>query len=78
MSRLATQSEDDMIIAPLTPREREVLLCVLEAGNAKAAAPILGMGLQTVKNHLASIRRKTETRSTATAVYILMREHGAI
>lgn len=67
-----------MIVAPLTERERDVLRTVCEAGSARAASKILDLSEQTIKNHLQSVRQKTDTKSTAGAVYILMREQGAI
>ena len=43
----------------LTPRELDIVRLVAAAHQDKAIAASLGIGTQTVRNHLVAIRRKT-------------------
>lgn len=56
----------------LTPREAEVLDTYVMEGTTKKAAKRLGLQEQTVKNHLAHIRRKVGTSNTLQAVYKIL------
>jgi two-component system, NarL family, nitrate/nitrite response regulator NarL len=63
----------------LTPREREVYLLVVEdAMSYKDIASRLGIGLETVKRHLANVKDKTGmTTCLELAVRHYRRNQGA-
>ena len=61
----------------LTPRQREVLLTVARADSQQAAAAELGIALSTLKNTLATIRKKTGTYTTLSALYLVLGEPWA-
>jgi DNA-binding NarL/FixJ family response regulator len=57
----------------LTPREEEVLRCVVEGLGNKAVARDLGIGIGTVKTHLRSIYSKIGAASRTEAVTVAER-----
>jgi DNA-binding NarL/FixJ family response regulator len=67
-------SEPGSPFHPLSDREMEVLTCVVRGMSNKEIASNLGIGYQTVKNHVTSILRKfgVEDRTQA-VVYALKR-----
>jgi DNA-binding CsgD family transcriptional regulator len=56
----------------LTERELEVVETLIDEGTGKGVAVKLGISEQTVKNHLMSVREKTETDTTLQALYKLI------
>ena len=62
----------DDVWARLTPREREVVDHLVRLGSADAVAAELGLGRQTVKNQLASVRLKTGTKTMLQALYRIL------
>ena len=60
------------INTPLTPREREVLLWVMEGKTNWEISVILGVGQESIKGHVAHILRKLEASNRAHAVAIAL------
>lgn len=67
-------SEPGSLFHPLSDREMEVLVLIVEGKSNKEIASLLGISHQTVKNHMTSILRKfgVEDRTQA-VVYALKR-----
>ncbi|MCC4254793.1 MAG: response regulator [Pseudomonadota bacterium] len=63
-------------LAPLTPREREVLACLAQGLSNKMVAGELGLSPKTVEDHRAAIIAKTGATSAA-ALIALIREAEA-
>lgn len=63
-----TAFTENTAIAPLTPREVEVLTAISEGASNKEIARLLEISLHTVKFHIESIFRKLEVRTRAEAV----------
>lgn len=59
--------------ATLTPREREVLALLAEAGNAEYIAERLQLSINTVRKHIASILTKLHANSQLEAVITAQR-----
>ena len=59
--------------SPLTVRETEILGAISRGFTSGAIAAQLGLGLQTIKNQVAGILRKTGTRRRAEAVALALR-----
>jgi DNA-binding CsgD family transcriptional regulator len=55
---------------PITGRHADILQLIAEGASAKEAAQRLGIGEQTVKNHLREIYRRLEARNSPHAVAI--------
>jgi two-component system response regulator DegU len=67
-------SEPGSPFHPLSDREMEVLSCVVRGMSNKEIASLLGIGHQTVKNHVTSILRKFSVEDrTQAVVYALKR-----
>jgi DNA-binding NarL/FixJ family response regulator len=49
--------------SPLTPRERQLIGVILEGAGNREIAERLGLKVQTVKNQLATLYRKTGVSS---------------
>lgn len=64
---------DSIVQEALTPREEEVLRCVVEGLGNKAVARDLGIGIGTVKTHLRSIYSKIGATSRTEAVTVAER-----
>ena len=66
-----------------TPREIDVISCVISGRNAKSTAVLLGLSTKTVANHIYNIRQKFEwgsrdeiaRRAEKGAQYGLLRRH---
>jgi DNA-binding NarL/FixJ family response regulator len=56
------------MISPLTPREKEVLDCLVEGCSNRQTASKLGISDQTIKVHITSIMRKLNANSRTEAV----------
>lgn len=62
---------------PVTPREREILICVAEGLSSKEIATRLGISALTVQKHRENLGRKLGTRNAAEmAAYALMHLMG--
>ena len=68
------RSEAEGFVAPLTAREREVLNYIAEGYLNKQIAIELGIGEQTIKNHITSILRKLNANARTEAVVIAIRQ----
>ena len=55
-------------LASLTPRERQVLRCMLAGLDRGATADVLGLSLNTVRTHAQSVLTKLHVHSTLEAV----------
>jgi DNA-binding NarL/FixJ family response regulator len=55
---------------PITGRHTDILQLIAQGASAKEAAQQLGIGEQTVKNHLHEIYRRLEARNSSHAVAI--------
>jgi two-component system, LuxR family, response regulator FixJ len=60
--------------ASLTPREREVLVLVVEGMSNKAVANTLGLSAKTVEFHRAKVMEKMQARSISDLVKMAMQE----
>ena len=65
------------VMAPLTPREAQILNHVAEGNSNKQIAHILDISEQTIKNHVSSILRKLNANDRAHAAVLAIR-HGLI
>lgn len=69
----ANVRKEDDIVAPLTPKEMQILTLVAEGNQNKQIANILGISEQTIKNHVSAIMRKLNANDRAHAVMLAMR-----
>lgn len=74
---LASAADFQPFLAPLTPREMEVLDLIAKGSSNKEIARILKISDQTVKNHITSILRKLNVNDRTEAVVYALR-HGWI
>lgn len=58
----------------LTPREREVLSCLVQGMSYKAAARILDISIDTVRSHIRAVYRKLQVNNVAEAVGRALRD----
>lgn len=58
----------------LTPREHEMLACLVEGKSYKAVASQLGISIDTVRSHIRSVYRKLQVHSVSEAVSRALRE----
>ena len=65
------------VMAPLTPREAQILSHIAEGNSNKQIAHILDISEQTIKNHVSSILRKLNANDRAHAAVLAIR-HGLI
>ena len=71
----AAETENGAALAPLSPREMEILEMVTRGASNKEIAFRLNISQQTVKNHMTAILRKLRVDDrTQAAVYAL--RHG--
>ena len=68
------RSEAEGVISPLTAREMEVLNYIAQGYLNKQIANELGIGEQTIKNHITSILRKLNANARTEAVVIAIRQ----
>jgi DNA-binding NarL/FixJ family response regulator len=61
----------------LTPRERQVLVCLAQALAYKQIAARLGMSLNTARTHLSSIYRKLNAHSRTEVVVKYLRSQSS-
>jgi DNA-binding NarL/FixJ family response regulator len=62
------QREDDLLLAALTPREREVLACLAEGAGRHEVAERLHVSANTVRTHLQNLMAKLGVHSALEAV----------
>jgi len=63
----------ETLMTPLSPRETEILRHIAEGNSNKRIAYVLGIGEQTIKNHITSIMRKLNANDRTHAVVLAMR-----
>ena len=63
----------ETLMTPLSPRETEILKYIAEGNSNKRIAHALGIGEQTIKNHITSIMRKLNANDRTHAVVLAMR-----
>ncbi len=63
----------ETLMTPLSPRETEILRHIAEGNSNKRIAYALGIGEQTIKNHITSIMRKLNANDRTHAVVLAMR-----
>jgi len=64
----------ETLMTPLSPRETEILKYIAEGNSNKRIAHALGIGEQTIKNHITSIMRKLNANDRTHAVVLAMRK----
>ena len=67
------QNGEDMVLDPLSPREREVLQLVAEGKTTKEIAGTLGISFKTAETHRAHIMAKLDIHETAGLVRYAIR-----
>ncbi len=71
---LSLRSEAESFIAPLTPREMEILKYIAQGYLNKQIAAELDISEQTIKNHVTSILRKLNANARTEAVVVAIRQ----
>jgi DNA-binding NarL/FixJ family response regulator len=71
---LAWRSEAEGLIAPLTPREMEILNYIAQGFLNKQIAAELAISEQTIKNHVTSILRKLNANARTEAVVVALKQ----
>ena len=71
---LSWRSEAESFIAPLTPRETEILNYIAQGYLNKQIAIELGISEQTIKNHVTSILRKLNANARTEAVVVAIKQ----
>lgn len=61
-------------LAPLTPREHDVLLCLVEGLDRRTCAKRLHMSVNTVRTHVQNLFSKLEVHTTLEAVAVALAE----
>ncbi len=72
--KLSWQSEAETFIAPLTPRETEILNYIARGYLNKQIAVELSISEQTIKNHVTSILRKLNANARTEAVVVAIKQ----
>ncbi len=71
---LSLRSETEQFIAPLTPREMEILKYIAQGYLNKQIAAELDISEQTIKNHVTSILRKLNANARTEAVVVAIKQ----
>ena len=71
---LSWRSEAEGVIAPLTPRETEILNYIAKGYLNKQIAAELDISEQTIKNHVTSILRKLNANARTEAVVVAIKQ----
>jgi len=71
---LSWRAEAEGFIAPLTPREREILNYIAQGYLNKQIAAELDISEQTIKNHVTSILRKLNANARTEAVVVAIKQ----
>ena len=64
----------ETLMSTLSPRETEILRYIAEGNSNKRIAYALGIGEQTIKNHITSIMRKLNANDRTHAVVLAIRK----
>ncbi|OEV05306.1 helix-turn-helix transcriptional regulator [Streptomyces oceani] len=67
------RAESDRLLDALTPREHEVLRCMIAGLGRRAVAERLGLSPHTVRTHMQNVLGKLEVHSTLAAVALARR-----
>jgi DNA-binding NarL/FixJ family response regulator len=67
------QSEDDERLARLTPRERDVLACMMAGLDRARIARRMVLSTNTVRTHTQNVFAKLDVHSTLEAVSVALR-----
>jgi two-component system NarL family response regulator len=70
MAERQQQQENDTLLDALTPREREVLACLVDGAGRREVAERLQLSANTVRTHLQNLMAKLGVHSTLEAVAI--------
>ena len=70
---MAVFQDADVVFAPLTPREMEILKLIVKGYSNKEIAAELGISRQTVKNHMSAILRKLAVNDRTQAAVTALR-----
>jgi two-component system NarL family response regulator len=77
LRRLITEPPEpvrgNQLLAELTPREREVLQCMVDGLNRGEIAERLGLSANTVRTHTQNLLAKLDTHSALEAITLAMR-----
>jgi DNA-binding NarL/FixJ family response regulator len=68
------QEETDVLLAALTPRERQILDCLAEGAGRRDVAQRLCLSANTVRTHTQNLMAKLGVHSTLEAVAMLRRQ----
>jgi DNA-binding NarL/FixJ family response regulator len=71
---LSRRTEAEAFLSPLTPREMEILRYIGRGLLNKQIAVELGIGEQTIKNHVRSILRKLNANARTEAVVLAIKQ----
>jgi len=71
---LSLRSEAEQFLAPLTPREMEILKYIAQGYLNKQIAAELDISEQTIKNHVTSILRKLNANARTEAVVVAIKQ----
>ena len=71
---LSRRTEAEAFLSPLTPREMEILQYIGRGFLNKQIAAELGIGEQTIKNHVRSILRKLNANARTEAVVMAIKQ----
>lgn len=71
---LSLRNEAEQFIAPLTPREMEILRYIAQGYLNKQIAAELNISEQTIKNHVTSILRKLNANARTEAVVVAIKQ----
>lgn len=72
MTQLRKRAAAKEMVGTLSPRERDVLLGLLDGGSTKSIGTALGISPRTVEIHRGNMMRKLKARSTGDAVRIAL------
>jgi DNA-binding NarL/FixJ family response regulator len=67
------ERQDDLVVAAVTAREREIIQLVAEGQSNKEAASTLAVSVKTIEAHRANIMRKLHLRSVSDLVRYAIR-----
>ena len=70
----APQRGSDLLLATLTPREREVLACLADGAARREVAARLSLSANTVRTHTQNLMAKLQVHSTLEAVALTRSE----
>jgi DNA-binding NarL/FixJ family response regulator len=73
MRAQARQTQEDSMLAALTPREREILACLAAGAGRDDVAKQLYLSANTVRTHLQNLMAKLGVHSTLEAVALIHR-----